>query len=94
MERTPYCLDFDIVQVARTAIPGSDARGAALKRRVGEYAGAILDFYGNRLGDDYALHKLPGGLATLHECALAESAPCVPGLEVAPVDIAKQAHWI
>jgi hypothetical protein len=94
MERAPYCLDFDIVQVARTAIPGSDARGAALKTRVGDYAGAILDFYGNRLDGDYALHKLPGGLATLHECALAEGAACVPGLDVAPVDVAKQAHWI
>lgn len=94
MESVPYCLDFDVVQIARTAIPDGDARGAALNARFDDYAGAILDFYETGLDDTYTLHKLPGGLATLHECAIASGRTRVPGLDVPPVDIAKEAHWI
>jgi hypothetical protein len=94
MEKVPYCLDFDVVQIARTAMPPRDARAPALKARIDDYASAILDFYGTGLDDDYALHKLPGGLATLHECAITSGEARVPGLEAPPVDIAKEAHWI
>jgi hypothetical protein len=94
MEKVPYCLDFDVVQIARTAMPPRDARAPALKARIDDYASAILDFYGTGLDDDYALHKLPGGLATLHECAITSGEARVPGLEASPVDIAKEAHWI
>jgi hypothetical protein len=94
MERAPYCLDFDVVQIARTAMPPDDARAPALKARIDDYAGAIMDFYDAGPGDDYTLHKLPGGLATLHECALTAGRARVPGLAVPPADIAKEAHWI
>jgi hypothetical protein len=94
MEKAPYCLDFDVVQIARTAIPPGDARAGKLKVRVDEYAAAILDFYDAGLDDSYGLHKLPGGLATLHECALTADSARVPGLDITPVDIAKEAYWI
>ncbi|HKQ44706.1 MAG TPA: hypothetical protein VJS47_04865 [Rhizomicrobium sp.] len=94
MEAVPYCLDFDIVQLARTAIPEGDHRRQALRARLCDYADDIIGFYDTKLDGDYALHKLPGGLAALHECALAVDLPGVPGLEIPPVDIARQAYWI
>ncbi|HWA31424.1 MAG TPA: hypothetical protein VG867_10005 [Rhizomicrobium sp.] len=94
MEDQPYCLDFDIVQVARTAIPQGDARSAELQERATIYAGDLTEFYGNDLDSGYALHKLPGGLAALHESAMTAELDDVPGLSIAPIDIAKEAHWI
>jgi hypothetical protein len=82
------------VQIARTSIGEGDARSTALNARLDDYASAILDFYDSGLDDNYSLHKLPGGLATLHECAIAGGKKNVPVLEVPPVDIAKEAHWI
>jgi hypothetical protein len=94
MERVPYCLDFDVVQIARTAMPDDDRRGVALNARFDDYASAILEFYDSGLDNNYSLHALPGGLATLHECAIAGGKQSVPGLGSPPVDIAKEAHWI
>jgi hypothetical protein len=94
MEDQPYCLDFDIVQVARTAIPEGDARGAELQQRSAVYADDLVNFYGTNLNGGYALHKLPGGLAALHESAIAAELGDVPGLSIPPVDIVKEAHWI
>jgi hypothetical protein len=94
MESVPYCLDFDIVQLARTSIPDGDDRREALHARLCDYADDIIGFYDTNLNADYTLHKLPGGLATLHECALAVKRAEVPGLEIAPVDIARDACWI
>ena len=87
-------LDFDIVQLARTSIPDGDHRQEALRARLCDYADDIIGFYDTKLDGDYKLHKLPGGLATLHECALAVKLPEVPGLEMAPMDIAREAYWI
>jgi hypothetical protein len=94
IEREPYCLDFDVVQLARTAIPDGDERIEALRDRVREYSGDIANFYSSRLNGNYHLHKLPGGLAALHECALTTELDHVPELAIAPVDIAREAHWI
>jgi hypothetical protein len=94
MENVPYCLDFDIAHLARTSIPDGDRRGKQLRARMRDYAGDISDFYDTRLDDGYTLHKLPGGLAALHECALAEDLHEVPALGVAPVDVAREAYWI
>lgn len=93
MEGVPYCLDFDILHLARTAIPDEDARIPALKARALDYADDIHDFYRTQLGATYSLHKLPGGLAALHECALTAGMDKVPGLD-APVDVAREAYWI
>jgi hypothetical protein len=94
MEDQPYCLDFDIVQVARTAIPAGDARSAELQQRSADYADDLVNFYGTDLNGNYALHKLPGGLAALHESAITAELGDVPGLSIPPVDIVKEAHWI
>jgi len=94
MEKAPYGLDFEVVQIARTAIPDGDARRTQLYDRFCRYADDLADFYSNPLNAAYALHKLPGGLAALHDCALAVELDHVPGLVVAPVDIAKEAYWI
>jgi hypothetical protein len=94
MERVPYCLDFDVLHLARTAIPEDDHRMPALEARVGDYAGDIHRFYDSDLDGGYALHKLPGGLAALHECALTARKATVPGLDIAPVDVAREACWI
>jgi hypothetical protein len=94
MERVPYCLDFDVLHLARTAMPSDDHRAPALTARVIDFADDIHRFYDTRLDRDYALHKLPGGLAALHECALTAGAARVPGLDIVPVDVAREAFWI
>jgi len=45
METVPYCLDFDIVQLARTSIPEGDHRHEALRARLCEYADDIIDHF-------------------------------------------------
>ncbi len=94
MEAQPYCLDFDIVQIARTAMPEGDTRRAELRSRATAYTTDLAEFYGNGLGGSYSLHKLPGGLAALHESAMAANFSHVPGLSIVPVDVAREAHWI
>lgn len=94
MEDVPYCLDFDILHLARTAIPEGDARTGALKERAEIFADDANHFYGTKLDGDYSLHKLPGGLAAVHECALIMRSEKVAGLEIAPVDVAREACWI
>jgi len=94
MEEVPYCLDFDVVQIARTALPDCEERREKFHRRAHAYSEDLTDFYLHQLREDYALHKFPGGLATLHECALATGQPLVSGLNIEPIDIVKGAHWI
>jgi hypothetical protein len=92
MERTPYCLDFDIVTIARTAL-ASEGYDTALMARAAEMLSAITFFLNNSLNSDYALHRLPGALATMHECALLEGREHVPDLGVAK-DVIKVAGWL
>lgn len=94
MESVPYCLDFDLLHLARTAMPEDDHRASALEARVHDFAVDINHFYDTRLDGDYALHKLPGGLAALHECALTARRRTVLGLDIPPVDVAREACWI
>jgi hypothetical protein len=94
MEDVPYCLDFDILHLARTAIPPDDHRARALETRAHDFAGDICRFYDGGLDRSYALHKLPGGLAALHECALIAGDETVQGLGIVPVDVAREANWI
>src|SRR5690606_1704422 len=74
LEVHPYCFDFDIVQILRTsAQPGEltirDVRAAS------QLGNSIATFLSEQLPDDYTLHKLPGALAALHECAMVGDAP-------------------
>lgn len=94
MEGVPYCLDFDILHLARTAIPDGDARAQALQARAHDFADDANRFYDTRLDGEYSLHKLPGGLAAMHECALITRSDTVPGIGIVPVDVAREAYWI
>lgn len=93
IEATPYCLDFDIVQIVRTTLPGGKA-DAALKQRATRYAADIMAFYKNGLTESYGLHRLPGALATIHECALINGRSEASELGIPVVDIMKDAYWI
>lgn len=93
MESVPYCLDFDVVQIVRTA-DAELAGTVAVRDRAGRYAADILAFFQAGLDSGYALHKLPGALATIHECALIRGEEQPDGLDIPVVDIIKAAHWI
>lgn len=92
MEAAPFCLDFDILQLARTA--GPQANTAPLTGRATRMRQDIAAFLTAPLPASYTLHKLPGALATMHECAMIEGLPEVPELGIAPIDIIRQAYWI
>jgi hypothetical protein len=93
IERAPYCLDFDVVQIVRTAADGTGFPDM-VTRRAARYASDIVDFVQTRLDGSYALHKLPGALATVHECALICGREDVFGLAPKPVDIIREAFWL
>ena len=92
MEGTPYCLDFDVVQIARTSI--SSAPEPAFLQRAARFAEDLVAFFNAPPPPGYGIHRLPGALATLHECALIAGAHTVEGLGVAPIDIIAEAYWI
>lgn len=94
LERVPYCLDFDVVQVMRTSLQARGDVDEAFRDRARAYFDDIHNFYIRDMDGDYALHCLPGGLATLHECALAMDLPIIDSLDVEPIDIVKGAYWL
>lgn len=95
MEAIPYCLDFDIVQLVRTAssqmnLPAEreDMNAALMLMK------NIEAFFSAKPDKSYSLHKATGALATYHECALlAEQSECGQ-LAISPVDIIKRANWL
>lgn len=94
IEKAPYCLDFDIVQIVRTAAPSPAALDDAIKARADRYARDTMAFLAERMDGAYTLHKLPGALATVHECALIRGDAQAQDLGIAPIDIIKDAFWI
>ncbi len=92
IERTPYCLDFDVVQIARVAGPAQPDE--ALRKRAVRFAADLAAFFAQPRPDGYTLHRLPGALATWHECALIAGEAHVAGLDTPTVDIVKAAYWI
>ncbi len=72
MEAVPYCLDFDVVQIVRTSMPPDISRSDrdGLRTRATAYAQDIKNFLTGEFDGSYGLHKLPGALATMHECVL------------------------
>jgi len=93
IEAVPYCLDFDIVQIVRTSA-SQPVLASEHKQRAQAFIDDIAAFFENRLDSAYALHKLPGALATQHEAALIVGAARVEPLGIAPIDIIKRAGWI
>lgn len=88
MERAPYCLDFDVAQILRTS------GGDAARPRLAAYQDDLVAFFARPLPPEMTPHKLPGALATAHECALALGRDAVPGLDVPPRDIIGDARWL
>lgn len=93
MEDVPYCLDFDIVQLVRTAATPSDL-DPATKARAEKMVQDTADYLARIPEQGYTLHKVPGALATMHEAALLAGATEVAGIGVAPIDIIKEAGWL
>ncbi len=102
METVPYCLDFDVVQIVRTSMPNDlpAEERRSLRARARDYASDILGFLDTRLDSEFALHKLPGALATLHECALIDETISLAELckgsrdTTWPKDVMSEVSWL
>lgn len=92
IEKTPYCLDFDVVQIARVAGPSQP--DAALVARAERFAADLKRFFATPRPEGYTLHRLPGALATWHECALIVGETVVADLGAPAIDIVGKAYWI
>ena len=94
IEAVPYCLDFDVIQIVRTAAPSPSDLDAEVKARARAFTDDVAGFMETGLTADYALHKLPGALATQHEAALILGEAQVAHLDTPALDIIKLAGWI
>ena len=92
MEGRPYCLDFDVVQLVRTAAEQTGGISADDRARASAMMQDLDAFFGASLSADYALHKLPGALATYHECATICAIDDTAFGK--PRDIIRDAFWI
>jgi len=93
MEKVPYCLDFDIVQIVRTAGVQLNAHRHENKLRSDEMIKSIENYFISP-GEDYTLHKIPGALATYHECAFLSERRLSFTADGIPIDIIKRAYWL
>lgn len=94
METAPYCLDFDIVQIVRTGLEQTKEDRQADAARARQMITDIEHFFASPVSKTYTLHKIPGALATYHECALLAQADTQGALGTAPIDIIKSAYWL
>jgi hypothetical protein len=94
MEAMPYCLDFDIVQIVRTASEQQGGTREADKVRARRMMEDVERFFSRDVSDKYTLHKIPGALATYHECALIAGSDTNAQLSVPPMDIIRVANWL
>ncbi len=82
-----------MVQIERTAAAANDL-DAPIRARAEAFITDIEQFFEARLDGAYAVHKLPGALATQHEASLLLNHTLVPPLGIPPIDIVKLAGWI
>src|SRR5690606_17742382 len=94
MEKAPYCLDFDIVQIVRTGLEQTGAGHAADTARALKMTADMEDFFNRPLPEGYALHKFPGALAAYHECALIAGLDPSGQLGTPAIDIIGRAFWL
>jgi len=96
MERTPYCLDFDVVHLVRTAKPADldGAQHAAIAERAKRYVGDLDAFFRRGLGSGYALHKLPGALAAREACRLLAGHDPADATRPRTKDLIQVACWL
>lgn len=91
MERVPYCLDFDVVQMVRTAGLQAGVDFGPIKARAQAMLSDISSFMCKADWEGYSLHKIPGALATYHESGLVLSSdPSSPAF----MDIIEVAFWL
>ena len=94
LEAQPYCLDFDYIQLIRTALDQNPSlKNEALITRLKQFNQDLTAFLSDIPKEGYTLHKLPGALATLHELAFLVKGE-VEQIDVEPVDIIKEAYWL
>ena len=91
MEDVPYCLDFDVIQLERTVV---DEAPAEVKARAAEFVDDTVAFFCKPVASTYSLHKIPGALASIHECAWLTGEARVRGIDVPRIDIIKRAYWL
>lgn len=95
LEKMPYCLDFDYIQLLRTALEQKHYKYSnSIEKYIENFRKDLLLFLSNLPKEGYSLHKLPGALATLHETSLLLKETQVKGLDIPPIDIVKLAHWL
>ena len=94
MEHAPYCLDFDIIQLMRTAQPTPEAFSPDAVQRAAQFVDDTAAYIRTLPQTGYTLHRLTGALAAMHEAALILGGDHVAPLGVAPVDIIKEAGWL
>jgi len=94
MESVPYCLDFDIVQIVRTAMKRNSDAARKYEARAREMMSSIEDFFSGEVPEGYTLHKLPGALATYHECLLLAGGTGALGSGMKAIDIITAANWL
>lgn len=93
MERMPYCLDFDVVQAFRTACDQTAPPSPEEELRI-EHLKQDIDEFFISPGSGYTLHKVPGALATYHECDLILGSKHSELSGSRPIDIIKEAKWL
>lgn len=94
MESVPYCLDFDVVQLVRTAQPQDAPFSDEVKKRSLRFINDTVAYLSEMPDEGYSLHKVPGALATIHEAAFINGYETIPSLGVTPIDIIKEAGWL
>jgi hypothetical protein len=91
METIPYCLDFDFIQLIRTGLEqqGNTQDEVLFFER---FKKDLISYFTKEMLNDenFTLHKLPGALATLHECELYLNRES----NLNNVDIIKIAGWL
>lgn len=93
IESAPYCLDFDIVQLARTTRHRSVTHQGFQDRAASLYSD-IRSFFMGDVPSSYNLHKVPGALATMHESAMICEWDFLSEMCQPPIDIIRDAYWI
>ena len=94
MEGVPYCLDFDIVQALRTAANQNGGQRKQDQQRALTMMADIEKFFAKGPPDTYTLHKVPGALATYHECLLVAHPDGYVHNGVPATDVIKRAYWL
>ncbi|MGY4748594.1 hypothetical protein ACVNHC_01890 [Pannonibacter sp. Q-1] len=89
MEKVPYCLDFDIVQIVRTSGAQLSVTDTQSIDRAFSMMKDIESFFAGRIPDTFTLHKAPGALATWHECGI-----IINGPSSNHKDIIRQCYWL